>query len=114
MNTTTAPEGWASDPNARALRIELNPDHTYLLPFDQFIHAEVTREAGMQQLHLAFATHEVLIRGHGLKRLIAALQRQELASVTLLPKPVRDAIPDGQPVLLEITVTETKNPEPQS
>ena len=113
MNSHTT-EGWASDPNARALRIELNPDHAYLLPFDQFVHAEVTREDGAQHLRLAFATHEVVIRGHGLKRLIAALQRQELAFLTLLPKPLRDAIPDGQPVLLDITVTETNPTEPQS
>lgn len=112
--STNAPEGWASDPNARALRIELSPDHIYLLPFDQFVHAEVTREGSAQKLHMVFATHEVVIRGHGLRRLTAALQRQELAFVSLLPKPSREAIPDGQPVLLEITVTEANHTEPQS
>ena len=59
---------------------------------------------------LAFATHEVVVRGYSLRRLVTALQRQELAFITLLPTPVRDAIPDGQPVLLEISVTKTEQP----
>lgn len=47
--------------------------------------------------------------GTGKRRLVTALQRQELAFITLLPKPVRDAIPDGQPVIEEIVVVEVKD-----
>ena len=110
--TTKGPEGWASDPNARGLRVERSPDHTLLLPFDQFVYAELTQEGETQQLELAFATHEVFVRGHSLRRLVTALQRQELAFITLLPKPVQDAILDGQPVLLEIAVSKTEQPQP--
>lgn len=109
--TTKGPEGWASDPNARGLRVERSPDHTLLLPFDQFVYAELTQEGETQQLHLAFATHEVFVRGYSLRRLVTALQRQELCLIALLPKPIREAIPDGQPVIGEIRVVEVKDPE---
>ena len=105
--THRTPEGWASDPNARGLRLELSPDRTLLLPFDQFLHAELVQKGDTQELSLSFATHEVAIRGHSLKRLVAALQTQELALVTLLPKPLQDAVPDGQPRILAITVRES-------
>jgi len=43
MNTTKPPECWASDANARALRVETAPGCALLLPFDQFVFAECHR-----------------------------------------------------------------------
>jgi hypothetical protein len=34
--STKPSESWASDPSARGVRIELSPERTLLLPFDQF------------------------------------------------------------------------------
>jgi len=44
MNTTKPPECWASDANARALRVETAPGRALLLPFDQFVFAECHTE----------------------------------------------------------------------
>ena len=41
---TKTPECWTSDPQARGLRIELSAGHSLLLPFDQFVFAELTTE----------------------------------------------------------------------
>jgi hypothetical protein len=55
--STKTPECWASDPNARAVKIELSAEQSLLLPFDQFAFAELKSEGKEQRLRLIFATH---------------------------------------------------------
>ncbi|HOF69937.1 MAG TPA: hypothetical protein PLV05_03040 [Verrucomicrobiota bacterium] len=102
-----SPECWASDPNARAIKIEVSAEQSLLLPFDQFAFAELKSEGKQQQLRLVFATHEVLLHGHSLRRIETAMQRMELASLSALSGNQRSLVPDGQPVVIEIAVTET-------
>lgn len=82
-----------------------------LLPHDQFAFAELKSEGKEQQLRLVFATHEVLIRGHSLRRIETAMQRLELSLLATLPGHQRSLIPDGQPVVVELTVTEANGAE---
>ncbi len=109
--STKPPECWANDPEARAVRIELSTDRSLLLPHDEFAFAEFKREGKEQTLRLVFSMHEVLVRGHSLRRIETAMQRLELSSLTTLPANQRSLIPDGQPVVLEIIVTEIKDAE---
>ena len=106
--STKTPECWASDPNARAVRIELSAERSLLLPFDQFAFAELKTEGKQQHLRLVFATHEVSIRGNALRRIETTMQRMELSLLAALPGQHRSLVPDGQPVVLEIEVTEAK------
>lgn len=78
-----------------------------MLPFDQFAFSELKSEGKEQQLRLVFATHEVLLRGHSLRRIETAMQRMELSLLTPLPEKQRPLIVDGQPVIAEIVVTNT-------
>jgi hypothetical protein len=110
MNTKT-PECWYSDPNARALRIEISAEQSLLLPFDQFAFAELRSESKEQHLRLVFATHEVVLRGHSLRRIETAMQRLELSHLAKLPNHEQSLIVDGQPVVLEIAVTEATKQE---
>ena len=110
MNTKT-PECWSSDPNAHGVKIELSAERSLLLPFDQFAFAELKAEGKQQHLRLVFATHEVLIRGNALRRIETTMQRMELSFLAALPSSQRSLIPDGQPVILEIVVTATKDVE---
>jgi hypothetical protein len=107
--STKTPECWASDPNARAVKIELSAEQSLLLPFDQFAFAELKSEGKQQHLRLVFATHEVLLRGHSLRRIETAMQRMELSLLTALPGKQRSLVPDGQPVVLEIEVAEAND-----
>jgi len=107
--STKTPECWASDPNARAVKIEASAEQSLLLPFDQFAFAELKSTGKDQQLRLVFATHEVLLRGHSLRRIETAMQRMELSSLISLPSKQRSLVPDGQPVVLEIEVMEAKD-----
>ena len=105
--STKTPECWASDLNAEALRIEVTPGRSVLLPHDQFMFAELTGDADEQSLKLVFAAHEVLIHGRHLRRIETVMQRMELSLLAKLPGNQRNLIADGQPVILEITVKET-------
>lgn len=58
--------------------------------------------------------HEVLVRGHSLRRIETAMQRSELSLLTTLSGKQRALIPDGQPVVLEIVVKEVEADEDQS
>jgi len=106
--STKSPECWASDPNAEALRIEVSPERSLLLPHDQFMFAELTSGGDEQNLKLVFAAHEVSIRGYYLRRIETLMQRMNLSLVTKLPSSQRSLIEDGEPVVLEITVKEAK------
>ena len=110
MNTKP-PECWANDLQARAVRIELPPDSSLLLPHDEFAFSELKREGKAQTLRLVFTMHEVLIRGHSLRRIETAMQRMELSALNTLPGNQRSLVPDGQPVILEIVVTELQAEE---
>ena len=110
MNTKT-PECWSSDPNAHGVKIELSAERSLLLPFDQFAFAELKTEAKQQHLRLVFATHEVTLRGHSLRRIETTVQRKELAFIAALPGNQRSLITEGQPVIVEIVVTEAKDAE---
>lgn len=112
--STKSPECWANEPQARSLRIEITADYSILLPHDEFVFAELKREGKDQNLRLTFVTHEVLVRGQSLRRIETAMQRSELSLLTKLPSSQRSLIPDGQPVVVEIVVTESKDAEKQS
>jgi hypothetical protein len=112
MNTKT-PECWSSDPNAHGVRIELSSEGSLLLPFDQFAFAELKSEGKKQHLRLVFATHEVSIRGNSLRRIESTMQRMELSFLAALPSSQRSLVPDGQPVIHEIAVTEVKDADKQ-
>ena len=73
--------------------------------------AELTSGGDTQHLNLVFAAHEVSIRGHFLRRIETVMQRMELSFLGKLPASQRALITEGQPVVLEIVVTETIQPE---
>ena len=67
-----------------------------------------TSEEKEQRLRLVFATHEVVVRGHSLRRIETAMQRMELSHLACLPANYRSLVADGQPFIREIAVQEVK------
>jgi hypothetical protein len=108
-----SPECWANEPQARGVRVEISADLSMLLPHDEFVFAELKRDGTSQTLRLVFVTHEVLVSGQSLRRIETAMQRMELSLLTKLPRSQRALIADGQPVILEIVVTEMKSSDKQ-
>ena len=108
--STKTPECWASDASAKLLRIEVIPEKSLLLKYDQLIHAEFDNTEKEQRLRLVFATHEVVIRGHALRRIETALQRLELSYIAAMPAKLIPSVIEGQPVIREIRVSEIADP----
>jgi len=80
-----------------------------LLPHNHFIFAELDSSGDEQNLKLVFATHEISVRGHHLRRIETVMQRLELSQLAKLPSNQRKLITEGQPVILEIVATEIEN-----
>ena len=80
-----------------------------MLPHDQFAFSELTGDGREQRLRLVFATHEVLMRGTCLRRIESAMQREELSLLTRLPENQKSLVGEGQPVVLQITVSEVNS-----
>ena len=107
--STKSPECWAIDPQARGLRVEVSPEKELLLPFDQFVFAELTAEGKEQRLQINFATHQVLIHGQNLRRIETAMQRMELSFVAKVSTNYQTVVTQGQPLILKIVVTEVSS-----
>jgi hypothetical protein len=86
----------------------------YLLPLDQLAFAQMDNNGKEQLLNLSFATHEIMVRGHTLRRIETALHRLELSFITPLPAKYHSLVADGQPTIREIVVTELNNAAEQS
>ncbi len=113
MNTKS-PDCWASDPQARAIRVEPTPGHSIILPYPHFVYAELTGDGPDQTLRLVFATHEVVVRGRALRRVEAAVHRLELSWVAPLPDRVRTIVPDGQPSIRQVNIIAVNESELES
>jgi hypothetical protein len=107
MNTKI-PECYTTDTQASCLRVELTATSLLVLPLDQFVFAELTGDDREQKLRLVFATHEVLISGHVLRRIETAICRLELSGLMKLPEKYHALIPENQPRIRDIVVTEIK------
>lgn len=108
--STKSPECWAIDPQVDGLRVETSPGRAITLPFNQFVFAESTIDGKEQRLKIVFATHEILIEGQNLRRIEIAMQKRELASVAKVSTNYQSLISQGQPLILEIFVTESVPP----
>jgi hypothetical protein len=102
------PECYTIDSQARCLRVEITATRSLVLPLDQFVFAELLSEDREQRLRLTFATHEVLIYGHVLRRIETAIQRMELTGLMKVPGKYHGLIAENQPKIRDIIVSEIK------
>jgi hypothetical protein len=110
MNTKT-PECYTTDSQARCLRVEIDATRLLVLPLDQFVFAELTSDDKEQKLRLVFATHEVLISGHVLQRIVTAIHRLELSGIMKLPEKYQSVVSENQPRILDVVAVENKPAE---
>jgi hypothetical protein len=113
MNTKS-PECYATDPQAECLRVEIAPGRSLLLPLDQFAFAEFASDGKEHLLHLSFASHDIKVRGLALRRVETAMQELKLTFLAALPPKYYLLVPDGQPRIREIMVTESRPPGTES
>ena len=77
---------WNEDPQAQALRIELNSGNFFVFPLSHFLSAEFTRVNDGDSLNLAFSTHEVRIRGRHLREIALAFQKLAVDWIKEIPE----------------------------
>ena len=106
--STKIPECWASDSQAEGLRVELSSEFWLLLPFNEFLQAELKIENKEHHLRLVFAMNEVLVIGKNLKRVLIAMQKKELAFIAKVSSNYQLPPADGAPLIQSIVVTEAK------
>jgi hypothetical protein len=104
--STKSPEYYTTDPQARCLRVEISPRKCLILPLEQLAFAELNSDGKEQLLRLSFATHEIEVHGTALRRIETALHKLELSFLATLPPKYHPLVPDGQPKIRDIVVTE--------
>lgn len=80
---------FSNDPTVATLNVFTDDEHSYQLPYAQFLYAELTPnpalerdvDAPPEKLLVAFAVAEVVVLGCGLKSLERAIQKYELKFV---------------------------------
>ncbi|MBP7825502.1 MAG: hypothetical protein KA236_02995 [Verrucomicrobia bacterium] len=80
---------FANDPSVATLNVFTSDEHSYQLPYAQFLYAELTpnpvlerdMDAPPEKLLVAFAVAEIVVLGSGLKFLERAIQKYELKLV---------------------------------
>lgn len=79
-----------TNPNAAALQVFADDEHSYLFPYAQFLYAELVpnpaletaADAPPQKLVIQFAQAEITVLGSGLTRIESWIQKAELAHIT--------------------------------
>jgi hypothetical protein len=108
------PECYTTDSQADCLRVEIEAGDSLLLPLNQFVFAKLTNEGKEQKLRLVFATHEISVFGHVLRRIEAAMHRMELSGLMKLPEKYHALVEENQPKIRDIVVTESKPADPSA
>src|SRR5579862_457636 len=95
---------WNEDPQAQALRIELNNGSFFVFPLSHFLSAEFARAHDGDSLNLAFSTHEVRIHGRHLREVALALQKLAVEWIREIPQKYAALADTNAAVVLSIEV----------
>lgn len=88
MNTALSDsrQSWTNNAQERKAGLEIVlPKRTYVLPWNQFLHAE----GGDDEIRVAFTTHDVLIKGSRMSSLLVELAAQSIARLEQPARPDR-------------------------
>ena len=91
MNTPLADSSpWIITPDAMAATLEVVlPKQTLILSWNQFVYAQ----GGDDEIRIAFATHDVIVRGVGLSPLLRAITGHHVVSIREFARPERFSAP---------------------
>ena len=70
---------WESNPQAQALRVDLQNGVLFVFPYSQFAFAHFERKEDSDTLRISFTTHDVRVSGRNLRELGIALQKLAVA-----------------------------------
>jgi hypothetical protein len=79
------PVCWQRDRQPACLRVELASGEIYVLPYQHFVAAHLSRANGVDRLNISFSTHEISIEGAKLRELAIALSELSVAFMAEVP-----------------------------
>ena len=110
---TKSLECFGTDPRARGLRVELSPQHSFLLPYEHFVYSELKAENENDTLKLLFVTHEIVVSGYMLRRVENGIQTRELAWIAARPERYRPQANEKAFIShIAIRLVEEQQPQP--
>lgn len=95
---------WHREHDRTCLRVEMHADEVFIFPYQQFLGAHHVRTAADETLKITLSTHEVMLTGHRLEKLLAALQEFAVDWIRPLPTRYRDLSASNEPVITSIDV----------
>ena len=97
---------WESNPQAQALRVDLQNGAFFILPYSQFAFAHLEREDDSETLRISFTTHDVRVSGRSLRELGIALQKLAVEWIREVPKRYAALAEKGGTAIERIEITE--------
>lgn len=76
---------WGRDIQAQALRVEVGDGPCFIFPYTHFMFASLEPNEDQEILLISFTTHDVRVRGRGLRTLLNALQKTSVDWIKSLP-----------------------------
>jgi hypothetical protein len=101
-------ECWSRDPQAQALRIELDDGKYFVFPYTHFVFACLERAEDQDALRISFTTHDVRVRGRGLMSLLSAAQKMSIDWIKPLPNRYEDLAAADAVFVVKIDVQELR------
>jgi hypothetical protein len=116
--TTDAPHpdesslvAWEHNPQAQALRVDLQSGVFFILPYSQFAFAHFARETDRETLRVSFATHDVRVSGRNLREIGIALQKLAVDWMREVPARYVTLAEKGSAFIERIEITEVSEGE---
>ena len=95
---------WHRERERVCLRIEVSADEVFVFPYQQFVSAHHLRAPEGETLKITLSTHEVVVAGSRLQKLVGALQEFAVDWIRPVPKRYRDLGGGNEPVIGAIDV----------
>lgn len=103
---------WEPNPQAQALRVELQNGAFFILPYSHFAFAHLQREGEGEILCVTFSSHEVRVNGRNLRELGLALQNLGVDWIREAPARYAGLVARGCAFVERIEVSAIGEPAP--
>ena len=97
---------WENNPQAQALRVDLQNGTFFVLPYSHFAFAHFERKEDAETLRVSFTTHDVHVSGRNLRELGIALQKLAVEWIREVPTRYAALAEKGGTVIERIEITE--------
>lgn len=97
---------WENNPQAQALRVDLQNGTFFVLPYSHFAFAHFERKEDAETLRVSFTTHDVRVSGRHLRELGIALQKLAVDWIREMPARYAALAEKGGAIIERIEIAE--------